>query len=119
MTNSSSTLRDFLVVIKIIWFNFLVAAIPVYSSRGLRDTYEKFMTSPNFSIWIQRKTESINRDWKYSYLALLGGVDVVAQISALAKVSGWSDAVIIDIFGRLVTEIVYSFSYKLVFNCLG
>jgi hypothetical protein len=84
----------------------IVAIISCYSKRGLEEIYEKFLKSVNFSIWIQKKTDLVNHEWKAHYLKILSGIDVVDRICSRANIMGWTDSSIIEVFGRLVNEIV-------------
>lgn len=84
----------------------IVISIPVYSVKGLRDLYERFMTSLNFSTWIQEKSESATIQWKLNYFSLLAGNDVVDLVFKRAQDNGFIDASVINIFGRFVKEIV-------------
>lgn len=79
---------------------------PCFSARGIVSLYERFFKSKNFLRWILERTEGVERDWRASYLNVLGGKGVFERCLGRGEAFGWTDCALIDVLGKLVDAVV-------------
>ncbi|KAJ3219641.1 Protein dennd6a [Dinochytrium kinnereticum] len=51
--------------------------LPVQSRRSIVELYRLFLKSPNFGLWLQTRTQEVNREWRRHYINVICDSDIV------------------------------------------
>ncbi|KAI8812444.1 hypothetical protein BJ742DRAFT_736084 [Cladochytrium replicatum] len=65
-----------------------VPTLPVATRRPVAELYRIFLKSPNFSSWLQARTEDVHREWRRQYLQVMCTADIPKWTEERMQVPG-------------------------------
>ncbi|KAI8814967.1 hypothetical protein BJ742DRAFT_671214 [Cladochytrium replicatum] len=81
-----------------------VPTLPVATRRPVAELYRLFLKSPNFSSWLQARTEDVHREWRRQYLQVMCTADIPKWTEERLQIPG-GEVECVDLLLRLRDEL--------------